>query len=142
MTEPLKLKKSYTILLADDDPDDQQLIIDAFSRINTQIYLHPVPDGKTALRYLHKQELDDLPCLIVLDYNMPEISGAEVLKQLGNDDRYQKIPKAVLSTSNAPHYVEECFKYGADKFFLKPTSFEKLVSTAKELLSLCTELPG
>jgi CheY-like chemotaxis protein len=136
-----KKNKSYTILLADDDPDDQQLIIEAFSKINARIYLHPVPDGKSALHYLNRQDQEDLPCLIVLDYNMPEKNGAEVLKHLCLEDRYRDIPKAVLSTSNAPHYVEECLRFGANKFLVKPTSFEKLLSTVQELLDLCIELP-
>ena len=130
--------KSFTILFAEDDPDDRQLLLEAFSTIDATLYLHMVEDGKSALAYLEASADPDLPCLIVLDYNMPELSGAEVLKHICGDERYNKIPKVVLSTSDAPDYVQECLKYGADKYLVKPTSFGKLVSIARELLEWCS----
>ena len=63
------------ILLAEDDPDDQELIRIAFSEVEGNYQLQVVNDGKEALEYL--KAAAQLPCLIVLDYNMPELNGAQ-----------------------------------------------------------------
>jgi CheY-like chemotaxis protein len=126
-----------TILVAEDDADDRELIVDAFTSIDTSLILHTVPDGNSALIYLNNLSKDNLPCLIVLDYNMPDLNGAEVLKHLGANERFTKIPKVMLSTSNASHYVTECFKYGANDYLVKPSSFKELVTIAQQLLDMC-----
>ncbi len=127
----------FTILLAEDDADDRELIIDAFTTIDTSLVLHTVPDGNSALRYLNNLSKENLPCLIVLDYNMPDLNGAEVLKHIGADKRYTGIPKVMLSTSNASNYVTECMKYGANQYLVKPSSFKELVIIAQQLLDMC-----
>ena len=132
---------SLTILLAEDDPDDRQLILEAFSKIDSTLYLHMVADGKSALAYLNSLQDSALPCLIVLDYNMPQLNGPEVLKHLCTNERYITSPKVVLSTSDAPTYIQECLKYGANKYIVKPTNFDELVNIAKGLLDWCTATP-
>ena len=131
--------KSYpTILLADDDPDDQELIINAFSKVSKEHDLHIVNDGKEAIDFLSSSADTMLPCLIVLDYNMPQMNGSEVLQKLKNDSRYKNIPKVILSTSNNPKYIEDCLVKGANAYRVKPDSFNQLVSIAKEMMMLCT----
>lgn len=131
------MKNSLTILLADDDPDDQELIIHAFSKISANYRLHIVNDGKEAVDFLFSSADSKLPCLIVLDYNMPQLNGPQVLQKLGNDKRYANIPKVILSTSNNPKYIEDCMVKGADAYKVKPDSFSQLVTLAEEMMSLC-----
>ena len=130
-------ENSHTILLAEDDADDRELIVDALTIVDNKLNLHTVPDGNSALTYLNKLPKENLPCLIVLDYNMPDLNGAEVLKHICADERYTRIPKVILSTSNASSYITECLKYGANQYFVKPTSFQELVNIAKQLVDLC-----
>src|SRR4028118_1263749 len=99
------MRENYTILLAEDDPDDQELIVHAFTEINESFNLHIVNDGKEALDFLTSTSDSKLPCLIVLDYNMPELNGAQVLQKLTGNKRYQDIPKIILSTSGNPTYI-------------------------------------
>lgn len=101
-------ENSLTILLAEDDVDDSELIVDAFTIVDTKLNLYTVPDGSSALNYLNKLSKENLPCLIVLDYNMPDLNWAEVLKHICADERYTRIPKVMLSTSNASNYITEC----------------------------------
>jgi CheY-like chemotaxis protein len=132
------MKESYTILLAEDDPDDQELIVHAFTEASSTFSLHIVNDGKEVIEFLSAISDSKLPCLIILDYNMPELNGAQVLQKLIGNKRYEKIPKIVLSTSNNPKYVQDCMHKGAHAYRVKPDNFTQLVVLAKEMLDFCS----
>ncbi|MCW3113819.1 MAG: response regulator [Segetibacter sp.] len=131
------MRESYTILLAEDDPDDQELLVHAFTEVSPTFNLHIVNDGKEVIEFLSTTSDSKLPCLIVLDYNMPELNGAEVLQKLTGDKRYENIPKIVLSTSSNPKYIQDCLCKGAHAYKVKPDNFTQLVVIAKEMLDLC-----
>lgn len=78
-----------------------------------------------------------LPDLIVLDYNIPEINGAEILAQLKKEDRFFSIPKIVWSTSDSQLYRENCLTLGAKAYLVKPSSIIGIKEIAKEMLRLC-----
>ena len=126
-----------TILMADDDPEDLELIEIAFAKTNSDAVLHKVGNGKAVLDYLANQPDNKLPCLIILDYNMPKLNGSEVLLSLSKDDRYQAIPKMILSTSSSPMHVQECLGNGATEYFVKPHSMSDLKDLAKKMLNYC-----
>jgi CheY-like chemotaxis protein len=128
---------SYSILIADDDPDDQELIVHAFSQVDPLLKLCLVNDGKEALDYLQEAADSGLPCLILLDYNMPELNGAQVIQQLSPDERFATIPKVILSTSGNPRYIQDCLQKGAYKYLVKPNDFGSLVGIAREMAALC-----
>lgn len=130
-------EKNLTILIAEDDVDDQELLKNAFTSIDESFNLLIVENGQHVLEYLEKTPKEKLPCLIVLDYNMPGLNGGEVLQLIGNDEKLRSIPKVVLSTSSSSRYVEECYKNGADAYRVKPSNFTALISIAKEMLEIC-----
>jgi CheY-like chemotaxis protein len=132
------MKDNLTILLAEDDLDDQELILHAFSKVGPSFRLRIVNDGKEALDVLSDTPDSKLPCLIVLDYNMPQLNGAQVLEKLKTESRYNTIPKVILSTSTNPTYIQDCLKKGADAYRVKPDNFNQLVLLAKEMMDLCT----
>ena len=86
----------------------------------------------------HITGLEDiqLPDLIILDYNIPEINGSEILEQLKKDERYSSIPKIVWSTSDLQQYRDECARRGARLYVKKPNTFLQVVEMARNLLSL------
>ena len=96
------------ILLGEDDPDDQEMLTEVFSVIDKSFILFFVNNGSEVLSALHKLKDQQLPCLIVLDYNMPGLNGAEILKEIGSNPRYQKIPKIVWSTSSSEQFKKTC----------------------------------
>jgi len=108
------------LLLADDDPDDRYLFLEAFRHQNPGILVEQVDGGMAALEYL--KEAADLPVALVLDYQMPDLSGPEVLQQLAINDRYMHIVKIIWSNSQPDMKIEECKRLGADHYIKKPAN--------------------
>ena len=121
------MKERTYILLADDDPDDRFLFLQALHAVNPDIPVQPVADGQAVLEFLERQASDALPTLIVLDYKMPVLSGPDVLQQLAACPAYAKIPKVVWSTSNRSQDIDRCIRLGAAGYFLKPASYGNLL---------------
>jgi CheY-like chemotaxis protein len=130
-------KQAPIILLAEDDIDDREIIAYAFAQVEGSYQLHIVNNGREALQFLLTLSDHNLPCLIVLDYNMPELTGAQVVQQLSSDHRFSQIPKVILSTSDNPRYAQESIQKGADAYRVKPDSFDQLVCIAREMVGLC-----
>jgi CheY-like chemotaxis protein len=114
------MKRVPLILLADDNPDDRTFIRDAFTFVNANIELKILDSGQELLQHLKFVNDEDLPSLIVLDYNMPKMNGAEVLKILLKEERFSQIPKIILSTSYFQGHMDHCIKIGADGYLIKP----------------------
>ena len=131
-------KHPHTILMADDDPEDLDLIEFAITQIEPDADLHKVNNGKAVIEYLAKQPDNNLPCLIVLDYNMPELTGSQVLTKICEAKRYDHIPKIILSTSNAAAHIHECINNGATEYFVKPSTMAAFTDLAKKMLNYCT----
>ena len=129
--------KPVSILIADDDQDDIDLIEEALLAIDPMARLHKFNNGLSAYEYLSSRADGDLPCLIILDYNMPQLNGAQVLSSISIDSRYTPVPKVVLSTSNAALYRHESMINGATEYFEKPRSMADLHSLAKKLIAFC-----
>lgn len=130
-------QSSKFILLADDDLEDLELLSEVILQLEANTRLHMVNNGIMVMDFLSKTKDEDLPSLIVLDYNMPNMNGAEVLEQLCKDPRYQSIPKIVWSTSNNSNYIKECMEKGATDYFIKPATHKNLQEQAAQMLELC-----
>ena len=128
---------SINILVADDDEEDLELIETAITDIEPAAGLHKVTNGKAVLEYLNNQPNHKLPCLIVLDYNMPELNGSEVLALMGREKKYENITKVILSTSGNPAYIQNCMNNGASEYFVKPNNMSDFVKVAKKMLDYC-----
>ncbi|WP_336515471.1 response regulator [Pollutibacter soli] len=128
-------KEIIQILLADDDADDQELLIEAFSKTEPRVQVHTVVFGKDVIAYLDTLSESQLPELIILDYNMPDCNGVEVLSQLNKVPRYKQIPAVLWSTSNADFYRESAQQNGARDYFYKPHRFDDVVKLSKKILS-------
>jgi CheY-like chemotaxis protein len=126
-----------SIFLAEDDVDDQELLIEALTGFNKNIKITTATNGKKALTELDRFAENELPCLIILDYNLPEVNGGEILKTLKNNNRYLNIPKVVWSTSNSPQYMQICLHHGAVAYFVKPSEISGIEKLAKEMLAFC-----
>jgi two-component response regulator ARR-A family len=125
------------ILLADDDPEDQEILEEAILKMEPSAKLQKVDSGKEALDYLLTCSENNLPCLIILDYSMPVLNASEVLEEIGHRLHLQNIPKVVWSSSKQPEHVQRCMDRGAIGYFAKPNKMSELTSIARQMLDLC-----
>lgn len=93
--------------------------------------------AKAFLEELENTAFDKLPQLIILDYNIPELNGAELLRYLKGLSRYEHISKVIWSTSNSDKFKKDCLSLGAQDYILKPSNFTDMTVLAKTFLSFC-----
>jgi CheY-like chemotaxis protein len=131
--------QAFTILLADDDPEDQMLTRDALAESRCANRLDTVADGEELLDYLHRRGPfaalagTPLPGLILLDLNMPRKDGREALKEIKSDPQLRRIPVVVLTTSKAEEDICRTYDLGVNSFITKPVKFEGLVAAMQTL---------
>ena len=128
---------SKFILLGEDDADDQEMLKEVFASIDASFILFFVNNGGEILSALGKLKDDQMPCLVVLDYNMPGLNGADILKELSTNERYKNIPKVVWSTSGSEKFRNICLELGAVDYVIKPNNVSDLEKIARYMLSLC-----
>ena len=134
-----RTRRSITILMAEDDPEDQMLTREGFeeSRLANDLYF--VEDGEELLDYLHRRgkfsdpQQSPRPGLILLDLNMPRKDGREALKEIKADPDLRSIPIVVLTTSKAEEDIVRSYDLGANSYITKPVTFEGLVAVLKTL---------
>ena len=121
-----------TILLVDDDEDDQDIFREALSVVVPEAECLFAMDGEQGL--LQLQGLAKLPDYIFLDVNMPKMDGKEFLRAVKSDPRFKNIPVVVYSTSNHKSAFGEYFALGASNFITKPSEFNLLTTYLKSIL--------
>jgi len=123
------------ILIAEDDPDDQLMLVDAFEENQVADKLQFVTSGDEVLNYLNiSRRTAQLPDLILLDLNMPKLDGRTILKLLKTDPETRAIPVVILTTSKEKTDEKSVFELGASGFFTKPSSFLELVEITSCIL--------
>src|SRR5688500_2314997 len=95
------MSHKHSILYAEDDPDDLFIVQQAFQVYDDAIDVIQAENGLQALGYLAKLDGKALPCLIILDINMPVMDGRETLIRLKNDEAYKDIPVVLFTTSSS-----------------------------------------
>lgn len=129
---------SLTLLLADDDPDDRMLALEAFAESHLANPIATVEDGQELLDYLyHRGKYEESkpprPGIILLDLNMPRMDGREALGVIKADPDLRRIPIVVLTTSKAEEDIVRTYDLGVNGFITKPVTFDQLVTTIKHL---------
>jgi CheY-like chemotaxis protein len=126
------------ILFGEDDIDDEEILKETFSSIDESFSLLFINNGRKVISSLEQWENKHLPCLIVLDYNMPELNGADILRELQKLPRYHNVPKIIWSTSSSITYKNLCLQLGACEYIIKPSNLKDLEQTVKHMLSFCS----
>jgi len=139
-TNHLKMKNNLTILLLEDDKIEVMKLNRVFSKLEYQHKIIEAKNGEEALSILKKK--DRLPDIILLDLNMPKLNGLEFLNILKNENMLRYIPTIILTTSNNPKDVLECYKIGIAGYIIKPLKFNDYVALIKKVLDYwsCNEL--
>jgi CheY-like chemotaxis protein/predicted XRE-type DNA-binding protein len=125
-------RKLVDVLLAEDNPQDEELTLDAFKRARFANRVQVVRDGEEALNYLFfrgiyaDRQVTENPHIILLDLNLPKVSGLEVLRHIKADKRTADMPVVVLTGSSDTHDISECRRLGADNYIVKPVNLQTL----------------
>lgn len=131
------LKK--TILLVEDNPDDETLTIRALKKNNILNEVVVAHDGAEALDYLFGlgshagRDVAKPPEVILLDLKLPKVSGLEVLERIRRDERTRLIPVVILTTSDEERDKIESYRLGANSFIRKPVNFEQFSEAIRQL---------
>jgi CheY-like chemotaxis protein len=131
----------FTILMADDDPDDRFIAEQAFLDLGCFGEVRFVEDGEELMHYLRRSgRYADLlpaprPALILLDLNMPRKDGRQALMEIKGDPHLRDIPVAIWTTSKAPQDMVQCNKAGADAFVTKPADYADLLMSLQDLFT-------
>ncbi len=126
------------ILLAEDDPTDVELTINALSEHNLANDIFVVRDGAEALDYLTRTGAyagipAGNPVVILLDLKMPRVDGMQVLEQIKSDNNLKKIPVVILTSSSESRDLETCYQLGVNAYVVKPVKFAEFVEAVKEI---------
>jgi len=138
-----------TILLAEDNPKDVELTLEAMAENNLANNVVVVKDGVEALEYLryegkYKLRESGNPCVILLDIKMPRMDGIEVLRNIRSDAALKRIPVVVLTSSRAEIDIINTYELGVNAYVVKPVSFQQFIEAVKQIGSfwaVINELP-
>lgn len=126
-----------SILLVEDDPGHALLIRKNLRRGGIAHDIVVLDDGRKAVDYLFRQgEYADehaAPILVLLDLNLPVMSGYQVLKAIKNDERTKHLPVVVLTTTDNPQEVARCYALGCNMYITKPVEYEKFSEAIQRL---------
>jgi two-component system response regulator len=131
-------KRIAVVLLVEDNADDVFITARAFQRIEPWIDLRIARDGREALDYLMHRGLYEArpaprPDIVLLDLNLPTLSGLDVLQSIRANPGLASIPVVMLTSSDRQESVEQCYAAGANTFIRKPLEFEQSLRTLEVL---------
>lgn len=125
------------VLCVDDDADDRHFMADAIRDLHTTLQMAEATNGKEALQFLEQaKQIGTLPCLILLDLNMPVMNGKEVLIKIKQDDALKDIPTVVFTTSSSELDKLFCNRYQVE-IITKPPQYDAFVATVQKLINYC-----
>ena len=133
------------ILIAEDDADDRFLLQNAFAEKRYPERLEFAENGVELLKYLHdiqsgKTYFREYPTLILLDLNMPKKDGREALKEIKQHEEFKKIPVFIFTTTHNEYEINRCNELGANRYIVKPVTFEGLLAVLDEIHEYCSEI--
>lgn len=131
--------KAKSIVLVEDNAQDEMLTLRALRKANLANHVQVVRDGQQALDYLFREGEfadrpgTDMPAVILLDLNLPRVSGLEVLARLRADARTRLVPIVILTSSDEERDRLCCYESGANSFVRKPLEFAEFAETVARL---------
>ncbi len=138
-----------TILLAEDDPKDVELILEAMAENNLANQVVVVNDGVEALDYLHCEgkfaaRKPENPVIVLLDIKMPRMSGIETLRNIREDAKLKRIPVIILTSSREESDLNQAYDLGVNAYVVKPVGFQQFIDAVKQIggfWAVLNELP-
>jgi two-component system, response regulator len=124
------------ILLIEDNADDIELTQRAFGKNHIANDVMVVRDGAAAIAFLFDPSTEStrgLPALILLDLNLPKLSGLEVLQRIRNDEKTRVLPTVILTSSKQEEDLVESYRLGVNSYVRKPVDFNEFVEAVRQV---------
>lgn len=137
---------NQTILLVEDDPDEERLALAAFRQSGMGDCVVVARDGQEAVDYLFAQgihkdrNINDIPRVVFLDIKLPKLNGIEVLRRIRGHESTSLVPVVLLTSSDEQRDKEEGYRSGANSFVRKPHDFDQFIADINELGNYWLEL--
>ena len=131
--------REKTILLVEDNPDDEQLALRALRKRNISNPIVVCRDGAEALEYVfgtgkyEGRSPAEFPAITLLDLKLPKVDGLTVLKRIRADERTRLMPVVVLTSSNQEADIIRSYELGANSYVRKPIEFEQFMEAVNQL---------
>jgi len=129
----------HEIALIEDAESDVLLIREAMEQAGLKFQLHVLNDGEEALEFITGIENDEampVPRLVILDLNLPKVSGSQVLERVRQSSRCASVPVLVLTSSDSPKDKAEVARFGATKYFRKSSRLDEFMNLGVEIRNL------
>ena len=142
MLHPVAIRVPH-ILLVEDNPGDILLVKESFRGLGSPYQLSIAKDGRQALDFMHAtlgNPSSSRPDLILLDLNLPKVSGHEVLAQLKGMMEFNQIPIIVLSTSESPADIAKAYALAANCYLCKPAGLDEFFHLMQTLMEFWLKL--
>ncbi|HEY0865969.1 MAG TPA: response regulator [Fimbriimonas sp.] len=121
-----------TILLVEDNADDEQLTLRAMRQSEIPNIIRVARDGAEALEFLFS-DTHKLPDLVLLDLKLPKVSGLEVLQRIRHEDKTKALPVVILTSSDEERDIVESYNLGANSYIRKPVDFDEFIDAVRQL---------
>jgi len=123
-----------TILLVEDNADDEQLTLRAMRQSDVPNIIRVARDGAEAIDALFGSGVNGrLPDLILLDLKLPKVSGLEVLQRIRSEERTRTLPIVILTSSDEERDIVESYNLGANSYIRKPVDFDEFIDAVRQL---------
>ena len=128
--------RSVNIIMVEDDEGHARLIEKNIRRAGISNELRHFSNGTTALDYLFNHARGPThngPALILLDLNLPDMSGLDILAKIKGDDKLKRTPVVVLTTTDDKVEIDRCYDMGANVYITKPVNYESFAEAIRSL---------
>lgn len=132
------MKTLARILLVEDNPNDEEMTLEAFAECRLANEVVVVRDGQEALDYLlyqgdYRDRQCGSPAVILLDLKLPKVGGMEVLRRIKGNPELKTIPVVIMTSSREERDVDEGYELGVNAYVVKPLDFPSFVEAVKDL---------
>jgi len=128
-----------SILLVEDNPDDEALTLRAFKKNNISNSIDITRDGAEALDYIFcrgdyaASNPDDQPTITLLDLKLPKVEGLDVMRAIRADSRTARMPVVILTSSKEQQDLNSSYQLGANSYIRKPVDFDQFLEAVRQL---------
>jgi CheY-like chemotaxis protein len=129
--------KSKKVILVEDNMADVELVKISVRELETPVELVHVGDGHELLNFLKTAHLNEI-AVILLDLNMPRVSGIDVLHHMQQDPALKKVPVVMFTTSNSKSDIMKCYELGAKAFVCKPLDIFEFNNSIRSIVEFWT----